>query len=273
MDPKTHAVTLIGKFAGVSGTSTDKDVTDCAVNANGDVYVNTMTVIYKAALPQGPGTVQLTKVAKIATQSGQVFFALAFTPAGVLGSGEVLIGGDDSGELWSIEPTSGATKHLGNFGKDPNSTTRVLALSGDMVFYMDASNQPTGLATIRSCASGGTNCTATSDYLAAIDMTALTHAYATGIPAASLLAGIYGGGSGKTGTGTGIGDLFGVGIWQGEVYAFKRDQASSPAAFVSVDTQSGKASALAGSFNFTNGWSGAGVTTKVTGSIPPPPPK
>src|SRR5262245_34985789 len=44
MDPKTHAVTLIGKLAGVSGSSTDKDVTDCAVNANGDVYVNTMTV-------------------------------------------------------------------------------------------------------------------------------------------------------------------------------------------------------------------------------------
>jgi hypothetical protein len=276
MDPQSHAVAVLGKFNGLGGGTNDTAITDCAVNAAGDVYVNSETVIYKATLPQSPGTVQITKVAKIAVQSGQRFYALAFSPVGVLGSGEVLVGGDGMGELWSIDPASGATKHLGNFGKDPGNTKNVLALSGDIVFYLDAKSQPTGLATIRSCASGTSNCDTASDYLAAIDMTALAQAYTSGTPATSLLAGIYGGGSGKTGAGTGAGELFGVGVWQGDVYAFKRNQtgaSGSPPALLSIDTGSGKGSTLPGSFSFTNGWSGAGVTTTVTASVPPPPPK
>jgi hypothetical protein len=100
-------------------------------------------------------------------------------------------------------------------------------------------------------------------------MTALAQAQATGTPAASLLAGVYGGSSGKLGTGTGAGELFGVGVWQGEVYAFKRGKSGSPPALFVIDA-SGKGAIQPGSFNFSNGWSGAGVTTKVTATVPPP---
>ena len=267
MDPSSHTVTLIGKFAGMGGGTGDSTVTDVAVDGAGDVYVNTESVIYKAAIPASPGTVQLTKVASISVKSGQRFYALAFAPAGVLGSGEALVGGDGNGELWSIDPSSGATKDLGSFGKDPRSASKVLALSGDIVFYVDASNKPTGMATIRSCASGGSTCDKTSDFLAGIDMTALAQAYASGTPAASLLGGIYGGSTGNPGAGTSFGELFGLGAWQGSVFGFQR----APA-LVSIDTGTGKASPLGGSFSFTNGWSGAGVTTKVSINVPPPPP-
>lgn len=269
MDPATKKVSLIGKFSGVGGGTDDTNVTDCAVDANGAVWVNTPTVVYKAALPAGgSGTVMLTKVATIANTAKQKFYALAFAPAGVLGSGEALVGGDGNGELWSIDTTTGATIDLGGFGADK---TRVFALSGDVVFYTDAAGKPTGLATIRSCLPGGTSCTATDDYLAGIDMTALATAFTTQTKAASLLKGIYGGSTASKGPGVGFGDLFGLGAWQGEVFAFERGSSTKSPALIGIDTTTGAGTVLDKSFSFTNGWSGAGVTTKVTITVPPPP--
>jgi hypothetical protein len=152
VDPATKAVTMVGPFAGTSDSSTDSVVTDLAVDSNDEVYVNTESVVYKAALPAStPGTVSLTKVATI--QGTAKFYALAFAPQGALdANSEVLVGGDSNGALWSINTTSGATVSLGTFGA--NGTTATFVLSGDIVFYNDASNTPTGLATIRSCPTG-----------------------------------------------------------------------------------------------------------------------
>jgi hypothetical protein len=269
MDPATRKISLIGKFSGVGGGANDVGVTDCAVDANGEVWVNTQTAVYKAALPAGGvGAVALAKVATIAVQAKQKFYALAFAPAGVLGAAETLVGGDGNGELWSIDTTTGATVDLGGFGPDQ---TRVFALSGDIVFYTDAAGKPTGLATIRSCVAGGTSCTATNDYLAGIDMTALASAFVSKTPAASLLKGIYGGSTASKGAGVGFGDLFGLGAWQGEVFGFQRGTSSKPASLIAVDTMSGTGTVTDASFMFSNGWSGAGVTTKVTITVPPPP--
>lgn len=270
MDPATRKVSLIGKLTGMGGGADDSTVTDCAVAASGDVWVNTPTVVYKATLPAGgTGTVKLAKVAAIAAEAQQKFFALAFTPAGVLGAGETLVGGDGNGELWSIDTTTGATRKLGGFGADK---TRIFALSGDIVFYMDGGGKATGLATIRSCMPGGTSCTASNDYLAGIDMTALAAAFTSGAPASSLLAGIYGGSTTSKGSGAGYGDLFGLGAWEGSVFAFQRGRAGGKSpALLSIDTKSGAGTVIDSSFGFTNGWSGAGVTTKVTVNVPPPP--
>jgi hypothetical protein len=269
MDPATKKVSLIGKFSGVGGGTDDTNVTDCAVDANGDVWVNTPTVVYKASLPAGgAGTVTLANVATIASQAKQKFYALAFAPAGVLGSGETLVGGDGNGELWSIDTMTGATIDLGGFGPDK---TRVFALSGDVVFYTDAAGKPTGLATIRSCLPGGTSCTATNDYLAGIDMTALATAFNSQTKAVSLLKGIYGGSTASKGAGVGFGDLFGLGAWQGEVFGFQRGSSSKSPSLIGIDTMSGAGTVLDKSFTFSNGWSGAGVTTKVTITVPPPP--
>jgi hypothetical protein len=264
MDPSTLAITSVGKFAGNAAS-----ITDLAVNAAGEVYANSETAIYKAAIPASPGPVNVTQIATIAAKNGQRFFALAFAPAGVLGSGEALVGGDGTGELWSIDPASGATVHLGSFGNDPKVTGNVLGLSGDIVFYTDAANKPTGLATVRSCKAGGTSCSKTSDYLVGIDMTALAAAFTSGTPAATLLSGIYGGSVGNPGPGTGFGEVFGLGAWQGDVFGFTRGTTPQ---LIQIDTTTGKGTAKGSAFTFTNGWSGAGVTTKVTINVPPPPP-
>jgi hypothetical protein len=271
LDPMNNNVALIGLFSGLGGGSGDDSVTDCAVNAAGEVYVNSESVVYRATLPTGAGTVALTKVASIALQSSQKFYALAFAPAGVLGATETLVGGDGSGELWSIDTTSGATRDLGSFGSNPGDTKDILALSGDIVFY-SVGGVATGIATIRSCKTGGSSCTSSDDYLAGIDMTALASAYATGTPAPSLLSGIYGGSTGSTGPGTGFGDLFGLGVWEGSVFAFGRSQSSNPPTLVSIDTTTGGATLISSAFSFTDGWSGAGVSTTTTVTIGAPPP-
>ncbi len=271
MDPQTKATTLIGTFSGMGGASSaDKSITNLAVNANGDVFVNTESVVYRATLPPAPpGTVSLTRVA--ALQTSDRFYALAFAPAGALdASSETLVGGDGNGELWAIDTTTGATTDLGHFGNDPSMPGHAFALSGDIVFYNDAGGKATGLATIRSCASGGS---CGRDYLAGVDMNALKTAYAAKTPAATLLAGIYGGSSGKPGAGTGFADVFGLGAWQGTVFGFTRHTSASPPTLILIDTTTGAGKEVA-TFTFpsNNGWSGAGVTTKVTVSVPPPPP-
>ena len=287
MDPATKALRLIGSFAGLGGGTGDTSITDLAVNAAGDVYVNSETVIYKASLPAGgTGSVALAKVASIAAQTGQKYLALGFTPADALGAGtgELLIGGDGNGELWSIDPSSGAVRRLGGFGNDPSVPGNILALSGDVVFYVDGAQTPTGLATIRSCTPNATtghpSCTGASDYLAGIDMVALARAYASSTPAKSLNAGIYGGSSTAAGPGTGQRDVFGLGVWEGSVYGFTRNTTSkgggtSPPALILIATSgstAGQATVIPQQATFTNGWSGAGVTTKVTVTVPPPPP-
>ena len=284
MDPKTKAVTMLGTFAGLGGSGTTaSSVTDLAVNAAGDVYVNTESDVYKATLPATGGSVQLTHVAAIAASSGQRFYALAFAPAGALDTGEVLIGGDGNGEVWSINASTGAISDLGSFGNDPSISGNILALSGDFVFYQDASGKPTGLATIRSCkpaTSTGKSptCSKGSDFLAGVDMAALATAYKSGTPAASLNAGIYGGSSTSTGSGIGYGEVFGLGAWDSSVYGFTRNISASSGGsavapqLVIIDTSSGKGTPSGSSFSFTNGWSGAGVTTKVQVVVAPPPP-
>lgn len=277
LDPSTNVVTMIGPFAGTSDASTDSTITDSAVNAAGDIYVNTESVIYSATLPTSiPGTVQLTKIASIAVASGQRFYALAFAPAGALDTNEVLIGGDGYGELYAISTTNGATQDLGSFGTDPSHSGYDFALSGDLVFYMDATNTPTGLATIRPCKPKTTTCLNTSDYLAGVDMAALKTAYMTSTPAASgVRKGIYGGSSTTDGTGTNYGDLFGLGAWEGNVYAFARkDSANATPMLLTIATSGtgeGQGTVLSSAFTFTNGWSGAGVTTTVTINVQPPP--
>jgi hypothetical protein len=272
VDPMTKTVTQIGVMSGQGMGA----ITDLAVDAAGEVYVNSETTLYKAALPSSPGPVALTQVAAISGGTGK-FYALAFTPAGALDpSKEILVGGDSSGSLYSIDTGTGTAKALGNFGKDASGACNgtsgcTFELSGDVVFYTDANNNPTGLATIRSCPTGSSSgCSA--DWLAGVDMTALKTAYTSGTAAASLLKGIYGGNGANLGSGTGFHDVFGLGAWDSTVFGFTRHMTAQSPSLITIDTTSGGGTLMGSPFSFTNGWSGAGVTTKVTIVVPPPPP-
>ncbi len=286
----TGAVTDLGTFLGMSGTAYDGNITDLAVDAAGDIYVNTETVIYAVTLPEdaGPGaTVQLTEFATFnpgLTDSGipvKKFYALGFAPPGAVGfatiaSGETLIAGDSTGELWAIG-ASGIAVDAGGFGPNAAIPGDGFALSGDVVFYSDGRGNPVGLATIRSCASGGTGaCINTSDYLATIDMAALKANTTSSGPLAPILGGIYGGTAMAPGTGTGYGDLFGLAASGSSVFAFSRCRdcydggADVPPHILSIDTTTGVGTLLPSSFSFVNGWSGAGVTDSVSVTVPLP---
>ena len=302
MDPNTQVVTLIGPFTNIDAGA--DSVTDVAVDAEGDVYVCTESTIYKVALPAGgTGPVALVNATPIVYPSTVTtaprMYALGFAPPGLLsppgpdggpGTVETLVAGDGDGNVWSVDPTTGIAKNLGNFGNDPTVSGNFLGVSGDIVFYSDATTgAATGLAKIRSCApppakypTDAPTCSKTDDLLAGIDISQLVTAYNSGTPSLSLNGGIYGGSTTTLGPGTGFGELFGLGAWKGDVFGFGNAQAAKdggaaavPPDLVSISTTSGTASLVSNSFGFTSGgWSGAGVTTKVTVTViaPPPPP-
>jgi len=256
MDPATKAVTLVGAFVGGTG-----GMTDCAVDGNGNLFVNSTSAVYAAALPAG-GTGPVNLTLKTTLPAGSKFYALGFTPAGVLEAGETLLAGDGAGDVYYIDTSTSTTTpiKLGIFGPwlagdpGPGRSGDLWTLSGDLLFYMDGST-PRGLATLRSCYSssyggGSPKCESTNDVFAEIDMAALKTAFDTKSPQ-NIRKRIIGSGSG-------VGSLFGVGAWDDKSYAFSR----SPAQLVQIDSTG--AGLVINEFPaITNGWSGACVTTKA----------
>ncbi len=253
LDPSTSVMIDIGPFDDGSGTT--PTITDLAVNASGEVWVNSESAIYRATLPNGQGPVTLSLVADIAVGSGQYFYALGFAPQGVLGSGETLVAGDNYGVLYAIE-TTGQTTKLGSFGK---SGTDTYELSGDVMFFIQ-SGTPRGLATVRKCSSSG-SCGTSNDILAEIDVPAMASAYQTKTVASTLTKQFLG-------SGTGYGRLFGIGAWNNQVFAFSRTSGSTPAQLIAIDG-TGTGQVVQSFGQITGGWSGAGVTTTATVTILP----
>lgn len=247
-DPSTKTIADIGPFD--DGSGNPPPITDLAVNANGEIWVNSETAIYRATIPNGPGQVALSLVAHVSVGSGQSFYALGFAPAGVLGSNETLVAGDNHGDLYAVE-TSGQTTKLGSFGT--NSYGDTYQLSGDVLFY-EQNGATRGLATVRSCSKSG-SCSTNDDILAEIDVAAMSTAYQTKSPAATLKKQFLG-------SGTGFGRLFGIGAWDDAVYAFSRASSSSPAQLIAIDGK-GNGTVVQSFGQISSGWSGAGVTTKA----------
>lgn len=274
-------VSLIGSFSG-NGSS---GITDVAVDGAGDVFVNTTTVLYKAAIPaSGTGTVNLTQLATIGTGSNK-FYALAFTPSGLLEPGiESLVAGDGNGHLWLIPNATTSSSptpvDLGDFGafgaSDPlpsdfhsGDTKGDWGLSGDLVFWTDSMGTVHGVATLRLAVSYTSSGTVTNtfdtgdDILAEIDIAALQTKSST----ANLRKGFYG-------TGSGFGKVFGVGAWGDKVYGFTLYTAASskasgnPAQLISIDS-TGVGVHISDFASITDGWTGAGVSTKASVTIPP----
>ena len=249
LNPTTNQTADIGPFT-LTGGGTTPTITDLAVDGNDDVWVNSESAIYKATLPaSGTGSVDLALQTQL--PSGTKFYALGFTPAGTLETGESLIAGDSAGDLYYVDASgaSATPQNLGGFGASPSGGT--WELSGDVVFYTSG-GATVGLATIREC---NPDCSAKDDSLAQIDMTALKQAFTNKTPASTLLQQVVG-------SGTGYGDLFGIGAWGNSVYAFSRTSSGTPAQLVQVGSN-GVGMSLQSFSSITDGWSGAGVTTKA----------
>jgi hypothetical protein len=250
MDPATHQLTDIGPFDDGSGSA--PTITDLAVDGSGNVWVNSETAVYRATIPAGTGTVSIAMHTQL--QTGTKFYALGFTPAGMLQTGESLVAGDSAGDLYFVDVTqsSAVPLDLGGFGSASNGKWE---LSGDVVFY-SLGGAPRGLATIRQCSP---SCSTKDDSLAEIDVAAMQQAYQSKTPAASLLKQLVG-------NGTGFGDLFGIGAWNSSVYAFSRASGGNSAQLVQIGS-AGTGTALQQFPNITAGWSGAGVTTKASVTV------
>ena len=269
MDPVSKAVTLIGAFTGFSsGSGGSHTITDIAVDGAGEIFVNTTTDLYRAALPAGgTGSVTVTFVRSIvdATSSTQKFYALGFAPAGVLESGEGLVAGDNAGDLYYVPVTGGAAPLLlGGFGSivsggpGDNGINDHYELSGDVVFFSVAGGAR-GLASLRACgpgAKGHTTCDTTNDIIAEIDMTALQAKTGGNLRKRFL------------GTGTGFGRMFGIGAWQDKVFGFTdaSSKGGTQAELISIGAD-GNGASLASFPSVTQGWTGAGVTTKASITI------
>lgn len=262
MNPTTKNVIKIGAFD--FGAMTVENITDVAVNGNGDLWFSSEGHIYTAPLPPGgTGAVKLTLKLTLPTTSK--FYALGFAPAGVLETGEGLVAGDSNGDLYYIPASSPSPtlKKLGGFGPclasdpAPCKSGSDWQLSGDVVFY-SVGGAPKGLATLRACVpKSGTSavCDNTNDIIAEVDMTAL----ATKNPNALLRKKLLG-------TGVNYGRTFGVGAWEDKVYGFTYATTGSgavPAQLIEVDATGQGSLVQVFSTLTSGGWTGAGVSTKA----------
>lgn len=254
MDPATHVVSDIGPFDDGSGSA--PVITDLAVNQSGDVWVNSESAIYKASVPK-TGTVKITKVTNVSVKQGQRFYALGMTPPNVLGAAEMLVAGDNAGELYAID-SGGQTTDLGAFGPGPSGT--VYGLSGDLMFYVQ-NGKTRGLATVRPYMNGSATVT-NNDILAEIDVAAMQAAFSAKTP--GVLKKQF------LGTGTGFGRLYGIGAWNDSVWAFERLGSNNyPAQLIQIGAN-GVGKSVQTFPSIMMGWSGAGVTTNAPVTVLPP---
>ncbi len=173
VDPDTLAVTLIGPFVWPAGFE-DEMMTDIAVDRDGEITGISFGAVYAV----DKDTVECTYLSDL---TGQQFNGLSWVPEGIIDKGaEVLIGTGLSGTVWRIDPMTGASTEIGDFGG-------LMESSGDIVSV-------TGFGTVATVKNGSTN-----DYLARVDET-------TGV------ATIIGG--------TGYPDIWGVGFWRNKVFGF-----------------------------------------------------
>jgi len=173
VDPSTLAQTHLCSFNGALTNSTADVVTDIAVQNAGTLYAITETRL----LTVDPHTCAATQVASL-SQAGTRWVGLTFTAGGQL------LAADGSGNVVTIDPTTGAVTSAGSFGTN-------LVCSGDIVAINDSNG------TIYATASNaqGTG----NDQLVTLDPT--THA-------ATVIGSV------------GFSKVYGLGYWGGTLYGF-----------------------------------------------------
>jgi hypothetical protein len=173
VDPDTLEVSLIGPFGWPNGPDGDM-MTDIAVDRDGNITGISWGAVYAV----DKDTAQCTFLSNL---TGQEFNGMSWVPQGLIDPGaEVLIAGGLQGSVWRIDPMTGESTQIGDYGGAVES-------SGDIVSV-------SGFGTVATVKNGST-----LDYLARIDEQ-------TG--AATMIGS------------TGYPDIWGVGYWGGRVFGF-----------------------------------------------------
>ncbi len=247
----------IGAFDCVPSQATS--MTDIAVAKDGRLFGVSADAIW-------PLTIQLsttggaTKVhceTKWPLSADTHFNGLTFAPENTVGTSEVLIGGNSTGELYAIDQTSGKPTPVGTLGKNAKNGLP-WGVSGDMVF-MANSGSPVGFATARTCPSSGA-CEAI-DTLLEIDVSALKLG-----SKASVLKAVRGPVQKSASCGNGgdtYGGIFGIVALGANVYGFSRK-----GDFLTIDNSNG--SGCLGWTKSGTTFAGAGITTTASVVAPPP---
>lgn len=191
VDPDTLAVTHLGAF-GWPGVA--DEMTDLAVDRSGSITGISFDRVYRV----DPTTLACTELAPLA----HPFVGLSYVTSELEGGAEQLVATASSGEVFRIDPASGASTPLGAFGAGIGS-------SGDLVSVKHLGT----LATVVTAAGG-------NDWLARIDPRS---------GSATLIGD------------TGFAGIWGLGFWKDKVYGFTEaaqfvllDPASGRATLVSA---------------------------------------
>jgi hypothetical protein len=244
-------------------------MTDVAVNAAGDVWAISTSRIYRIVIDGGGA--HCPEEIPLNNPQGISFYGLTFAPAGVLGPDEMLIAGNNAGELWSIDG-GGNLELRGTLGIVPpddghghayDHAGQPWELSGDIAFF-ENEGSPIGFATARDCPSppSTVDCN-TIDTLVELDVPALA-----GGGSQSVLKSVRGQivRSASCGdTEPGYGSVFGIAAWLGTVYGFSRRDGDGYA--IEISNVDGAACLIEPFPGIP--WAGAGVTT-IAPIVPPP---
>lgn len=219
LDTRTNAIADIGPFGSALGTAS---MTDIAVDKNGTMIGVSLSKIWTI----DPMTGAATLLSPFASGTPNVT-SLSFVPTNLddPNSAEILVAADDKGDVLQIDPQTGATTKVGNYGM---SNGQQIVSSGDIVAVRGAG--------IFATVNLGTTLS-DPDRLAKID---------PGTWQATLVGGSLG-----------FDKFFGLGYWGGTLYGFV-DQGTGAGAIIAIDPQTGATQApLTGPVE----WFGAGVTT------------
>jgi hypothetical protein len=220
LDTRTLATADIGPFGAALGTAS---VTDIAVDKNDQMtgvslnkvwHIDTTTGTATLLAPLASGTPNLT--------------SLSFVPTDLSdpNSAEILVASGTNGDVLQIDPQTGATTLLGNYGTTSNKDQ--IISSGDIVAVRGAG--------IFATVNVGPTLT-DNDYLAQIDPTTWN---------ATII-----------GTDLGADKIFGLGYWGGKLYGFV-DKGTAMGSIIAIDPGTGAVTPVAdGNIE----WFGAGVTT------------
>jgi hypothetical protein len=267
----TQAPVYIGDFDCLSGNNgQDYSMTDLAVNAEGALWGVSEHFVYPLTIVGS--TVHCAGSYSLNVSSNAYFFGLTFAPAGVLGSGEVLVAANTAGELWAIEPNGTGvtlTQH-GTFGAVPANDGHGhnmmfpgtnWELSGDIVFLANNGN-PLGFATVRDCPKPPTDsgCN-TIDTLIEIDVGMLPNATTQSVTK-SIRGQVVKAAGCNDPNNANYGSMFGIAASGSSVFGFSH----TAQAIVEINNNDGSACLVLGTPN--QAWDGAAITT-VAQVMPP----
>ncbi len=249
--------TEIGDFDCIGGGGgNDSAMTDIGVAKDGSLY----GVSQGSAYPlQISGSIVHCAATWPLPSKNNNFYGLTVAPENTVAAQEVLIAADDSGALWQIDSSTGATTQVGTLGTDPSSG-KSWGLSGDIVFLAN-SGSPIGFATVRVKSTD-------PDTLIQVDVSKVLPGNGSAL---KTVIGKVAQGSGcapptsgsAPAVGTGFQSMFGIAAYEDKVYGFSHE-----GDIVQIDNNSGSACLL--STLASNAFAGAGVTTGAP-VIPPTP--